>query len=707
MSATDPTKGSPQEGQDGDGRQPEPAEASAADTAVLGTAAAPAEPAPPAEPAAPAAGPAAPAEPAAPAAESGAGARAERAAGDEHGPHAGSEPRADADPAPNRAVDPGADGAEASPATPGDAAAGPGADPTQTPVPWRSSVANRPPRSQSAPRFGEPEDAPSSAAAAAGEPGGDGGAPAEAAPADAYGQPPQPANPYGQTDPYGSAGAFAAPGGAPAWAAPAAAGAAAGGVHATDPYGTAEPGHGPGGYGGPGGPGQPGGPGGPAGPEHAAHHAGGWHAGGPGGPAGPGGPGGMGGPGGPGGYGTPPPPYDSPHGMPPGGSRPPREPFFKRNRVLLVAAITAIITSAIVGPAAAVISTYFLGGPQNSLTDTSGGSVSSGTVSNVAEAALPSVVSIEAGPAGGSGVIISSDGQILTNNHVVAGAEEAGGITVQFNDGSEAPAEVLGADPVSDLAVIQARGQSGLTAADLGDSDKVEVGADVVAIGSPLGLSGTVTSGVVSAVNRPVNTGVSGQEEQPQNPFGLPEEQDPFSQQPEQQQQGQTSTVINAIQTDAPINPGNSGGPLMNMSGEVIGINTAIVGTSGSGGESGSIGLGFAIPINQAKPIAEQLIEDGSAEYAAIEATISGQTESEGAAIVETTNNGAADQAGLREGDVITSIEGEQMESPDAVIAAVRSHQPGDTITVGYVRDGRERETEVTLSAQSSESIGN
>ncbi|NYI97611.1 putative serine protease PepD [Streptomonospora nanhaiensis] len=678
MSATDPTKGSPHEGQDGDGRQPEPAEASAADTAVLGAPAAPSTPGAPA-----------------PSAEPGEDAPAAGRQDDAEAPRdQGAPPDAEPQPAPE--AEAGADGGA-------EAATGPGADPTPTPVPWRSAVANRPPRSQSAPRFGEPEAAPAAAAAATGEPGG---APAEA-PADTHGEPRQAApaaTPYGQTDPYGTAGAFSAPGGghpapsshghpapgaSPAWAAPAApaaAGAAAGGAAPTDPYGTAEPGRGPGGYGGPPGPG---------GPEHAAH-SGGWHAGGPAGPAGPGGPGG--------GYG-PPPPYDPAH-LPPGGDRPPREPFFKRNRVLLVAAITAIITSAIVGPAAAVISTYFLGGTQNSLTDPSEGSVSSGTVSNVAEAALPSVVSIEAGAAGGSGVIISSDGQILTNNHVVAGAKEAGGITVQFNDGSEARAEVLGADPVSDLAVIQAEGQSGLTAADLGDSDKVEVGADVVAIGSPLGLSGTVTSGVVSAVDRPVNTGVSGQEEQPQNPFGLPEEQDPFSQQPEQQQ-GQTSTVINAIQTDAPINPGNSGGPLMNMSGEVIGINTAIVGTSGSGGESGSIGLGFAIPINQAKPIAEQLIADGSAEYAAIEATISGQADSEGATIVETTNDGAADQAGLREGDVITSIEGEQMESSDAVIAAVRSHQPGDTITVGYVRDGRERETQVTLSAQSSESIGN
>ncbi|MFD0775962.1 S1C family serine protease, partial [Streptomonospora algeriensis] len=396
--------------------------------------------------------------------------------------------------------------------------------------------------------------------------------------------------------------------------------------------------------------------------------------------------------------GYPPPPYSEGHPGGPHGEQPRKPPFFRRHAVVLIAAATALVTSLIVGPAAAALTAYlFEGGSTSALNnDGSEGSVSSGDVSAVADQALPSVVSIEAGQGAGSGVILSSDGRILTNAHVVAAAE-GGTVNVAFKDGSEARARVLGSDPVSDLAVIEAQDKTGLTTAKLGNSDKVQVGADVVAIGSPLGLQGTVTSGVVSALDRPVNTGMSGQPQQPDNPFGLPEEQQ------QEEEQLQTSTVINAIQTDAPINPGNSGGPLMNMNGEVIGINTAIAST-GSMGQAGSIGLGFSIPINQAKPIAQQLIENGQADYAAIEATITRSNE-EGSRIVETTDGGAAAQAGLQRGDRITRVNGEEVEGPNALIAAIRSHQPGDTITIGYVRDGEEHESEVTLSAQSSDSL--
>ncbi|WP_052745549.1 S1C family serine protease [Allosalinactinospora lopnorensis] len=379
-----------------------------------------------------------------------------------------------------------------------------------------------------------------------------------------------------------------------------------------------------------------------------------------------------------------------------------------RGRVLIVAAVTALVTSLIVGPAATLITMEFapgLGGrPLSSLTDGQASSVSTGSVSEVADKTLPSVVSIQAGQGTGSGVVISSDGQILTNAHVVAQAE--GDTTrVRFHDSEEADAEVVGADPVSDLAVLQAEGQNDLTPAVFGDSEKVEVGADVVAIGSPLGLTGTVTSGVVSALDRPVNTGVVEQErpeqegqQQPDFPFQPPEE-------PESQPQAQTSTVINAIQTDAPINPGNSGGPLMNMNGEVVGINTAIAGTGGAAGEVGSIGLGFAIPINQAQPIAEQLLEDGRANYAAIDATITATADG-GVELVEVSGEGAAGEAGLQEGDIITSVNDEEVTNPDELIATVRSHQPGETVTIGYERGGNSAETELTLSAQSAESIG-
>ncbi|GLU47581.1 S1C family serine protease [Nocardiopsis ansamitocini] len=414
-----------------------------------------------------------------------------------------------------------------------------------------------------------------------------------------------------------------------------------------------------------------------------------------------------------GGFGAPPAP---PHGGFPQGHFPsgptgpeprPQKPW-SRNRLLVAAGATALVTSLIVGPAAAVITTQVLTGnsPISSLDGSPSTSVSSGDVSKVANQTLPSVVSINAGEGSGSGVVISSDGQILTNNHVIAGADN--NLVVQFNDGTQAKASVLGTDPVSDLAVLKAEGVSGLTPASFGDSDKVEVGAEVVAIGSPLGLSGTVTSGVVSALNRPVNTGSAEQDQgQPGEgfPFGPPgqgQEQEQESQQPS------TSTVIDAIQTDAPINPGNSGGPLMNLNGEIIGINTAIASNSvGASGQAGSIGLGFAIPINQAKPIIQELIENGEATYATIGATITGASnDAAGAEIVEVGQDGAAAKAGLKAGDVVTALGDRTVTDPNVLIAAIRSHRPGDTVTITYQRGGNTGEAEVTLSGQSAESIG-
>ncbi|MDT0304404.1 trypsin-like peptidase domain-containing protein [Streptomonospora wellingtoniae] len=624
MSASDPSKGFPTGDHVGEGRPAEPPEVSA-------------------DAAPPGADPASPPEPADSAAQPEAAAWTEPAPGDD----------------PDVAV-----------------AAQSGGGASETTGPWRSAVANRPPRATPYEAAGDeapvPHEQPQASRAA--QPG------EHAAPADPlrHHGPAQGAFPGGSGQPRGHGPHGPQPGQHPgdaesaAWSG-AAAGAASGAADPSAPYGA---------Y-----PGQ----------DAGAHHTGGWHYGG-GHPGGPGGPGYPGGPGHPGGF--PPPPHGE--GRP---GEPPRKPgLLRRNAVVVVAAVTALVTSLIVGPAAAAITAYFVDAGQggtSALTDGSGGSPSTGDVSTVAEKSLPSVVSIQAGQGTGSGAVISSDGQILTNAHVVSEAQ-GDTVTVAFNDGSEAKARILGTDPVSDLAVIKAEDQSGLTTAKLGDSDKVEVGADVVAIGSPLGLQGTVTSGVVSSLDRPVNTGATGQQEQqPDNPFGLPEEQE----QGQGEQQLRTSTVINAIQTDAPINPGNSGGPLMNMSGEVIGINTAIASTSTTGGQAGSIGLGFAIPINQAKPIAEQLIEDGQASYAAIEATIT-QSNEEGATVVETNDGGAAAGAGLERGDRITRVNGEEVDGPNALIAAIRAHQPGDTITIGYVRNGEEQEADVTLSAQSSNSLG-
>jgi putative serine protease PepD len=295
------------------------------------------------------------------------------------------------------------------------------------------------------------------------------------------------------------------------------------------------------------------------------------------------------------------------------------------------------------------------------------------SVADVAAAVLPSVVSISvqipAGSGTGTGVVISSDGQILTNNHVVANGGE---LTVTFHDGSTADARVVGTDPVTDLAVIQAEDVSGLTPAELGSSSDLEVGQQVAAIGSPFGLEGTVTSGIVSAVGRPVTAG--------------------------QGQGGQA--VIDAIQTDAPINPGNSGGPLVNMSGQVVGINSAIYSPSTS---AGSVGLGFAIPIDQAKPIVEELLDSGTATHAKIGISVGpAEGETRGALIAAVESGSSAATAGLTEGDIITKIDDRIITDGTSLVAAARSYRPGDAVTLTYVRDGETRTVEVTLGSDAT-----
>ncbi len=300
-------------------------------------------------------------------------------------------------------------------------------------------------------------------------------------------------------------------------------------------------------------------------------------------------------------------------------------------------------------------------------------------VEKVAAAVLPSVVKISErtpqGGASGSGVILSSDGQILTNNHVVADA--VGNLVVSFNDGSTAAATVVGTDPLTDLAVIQAHGVSGLTTASLGSSDDVKVGEQVVAVGSPFGLESTVTSGIVSALDRPVDTGsTSGQ-----------------------------GSVFPAIQTDAAINPGNSGGPLVDLSGDVVGINSAIR-TSGStvGTEGGSIGLGFAIPIDEARPVVAQLAKGETATHARIGVTVadavaSGGFTTTGARVESVTPGSAGDNAGLAKGDVITAVDGEPVTSSNGLVATIRKYRPGDEVTLTYQRGGQSEQATVTLDS--------
>ncbi|WP_233531117.1 S1C family serine protease [Antrihabitans sp. YC2-6] len=303
-----------------------------------------------------------------------------------------------------------------------------------------------------------------------------------------------------------------------------------------------------------------------------------------------------------------------------------------------------------------------------------------GSVQAVANKVVPSVVMIkivgERAEGEGSGVVLSSDGMILTNNHVASGAGRDGRITVVFSDGSTAPATVVGADAVSDLAVIKVDGKTGLTPIELGDSSGLQVGQQVVAIGSPLGLAGTVTSGIVSSLNRPVSTSGDSNNQ---------------------------NTVIDAVQTDAAINPGNSGGALVDMNGKLVGINTAIAtlgGESGQQAQSGSIGLGFAIPVDTAARIADELRTTGRATHALIGVQVPSQDEANGARVTDVTAGGPAELAGIPKNSVIIKVDERRIDSGDALIAAIRSREPGDKVSVTYTdENGRnEKSVEVTLT---------
>ncbi|MCO5986941.1 trypsin-like peptidase domain-containing protein [Actinoallomurus spadix] len=316
-------------------------------------------------------------------------------------------------------------------------------------------------------------------------------------------------------------------------------------------------------------------------------------------------------------------------------------------------------------------------------------------IAAIAQAVQPSVVSITVttptGQGEGSGVVLRSDGVILTNNHVVADATQGGQISVNFSDGKKASATVLGTDPSTDLAVIKASGVSGLKPATLGNSDQLQVGDPVVAIGSPLGLEGSVTSGIVSALHRTLNEGGDQRQQQP----GLPG----WGQQGRQQQSSSGATIGDAIQTDAAINPGNSGGPLVNASGQVIGINTAI---ATSGGSDGNIGVGFAIPIDTARQVADQLIKSGKASHAYLGVSLSDVAgDQQGALIAGVQKSTPAASAGLQEGDIVTEVDGKAIEDSQSLSAAIRTHQPGDKISLTFIRGGGKHTVSVTLTANS------
>jgi len=290
----------------------------------------------------------------------------------------------------------------------------------------------------------------------------------------------------------------------------------------------------------------------------------------------------------------------------------------------------------------------------------------------------PSVVSINTGTGEGSGVVLTADGYILTNNHVVATAR-GNSVTVTFSDGKKAQASIVGTDPKTDLGVIKANGVSGLKAAKFGDSDAMRVGDTVLALGSPLGLDGSVTAGIVSAKDRTIQEG--GQDNG-----------SPFS-----QGSGAVTSISGLLQTDAAINPGNSGGALANLAGEVVGINTAIA-TSGNG--NGNIGVGFAIPSNRAKQVADQLIKGEKVSHPILGVEISA-ADGGGALVGTVTANGPAAQAGLQQGDVITKAGDKAVNDSDDLVSVIQSHKAGDKVEITYTRDGSTKTTTVTLGEAS------
>lgn len=356
----------------------------------------------------------------------------------------------------------------------------------------------------------------------------------------------------------------------------------------------------------------------------------------------------------------------------------PREP---RRMPVWGVIVLALVVALGAGAAGGAVATAFQGGTVENPLGSQGADSQDrppDTIAGVAQEVSPSVVSIQGSdPRGGNGSgFVIEGGYVVTNNHVAAGIGDE--IQVIYGDGHESSASVKGSAASSDLAVLEVDDPNDAEPLPLGDSDALTVGDTVIAIGAPLGLDGTVTTGIISAVDRPVTVGEAGD-----------------------------SSYINALQTDAAINPGNSGGPLVNAQGEVIGVNSAIATTGGDVmGQGGSIGLGFAIPSSQANTIIDQLIETGQAQHAVIGAYLDMRFQDGGAMIMEDLEDaedpavepdGPADQAGLEPGDIITEFNGEPVRDADQLIVLIRGSNPGDEVEVSFERDGQEMNTQLTL----------
>lgn len=358
---------------------------------------------------------------------------------------------------------------------------------------------------------------------------------------------------------------------------------------------------------------------------------------------------------------------------------PPVAPVKTKRAGIKVAIAVGIVTGLVSGAGGYTIAEMQANRPHGAITLPANASDTSvrpaDSIAGIAKAVLPTVVSIDVkstdGAGTGSGFIIRSTGKesfILTNNHVVSGPGANPDIKVVFQDQTEATATIVGLNPAYDLAVIKVE-QGGLPVAVLGNSDGVVVGDATIAIGSPLGLTGTVTSGIVSALNRPVTAGGSGD-----------------------------AAYINAIQTDAAVNPGNSGGPLVNAAGEVIGINSAIATMGGSlGGQSGSIGLGFSIPINQAKRVAEELMSTGKSTHPVIGVQLDLNYTDAGAKVLSVIAGGPSEAAGIKAGDIITQINGVKVATGTELVVRIRSLVPGDVVTL-MLKTGTE--IKVTLGSE-------